>query len=51
MQSAVAKARGHQAQTRYPQTETTLGEVMSKGQQELGEESLFGKFFEKLHMQ
>ncbi|XP_028416481.1 endophilin-A2-like [Dendronephthya gigantea] len=42
MQSAVAKARGHQAPTRYPQTESTLGEAMSKGQQELGDESLFG---------
>lgn len=44
MQSAVAKARGHQAQTRYPQPEGTLGETMTKGQQDLGDESLFGKF-------
>ena len=42
MQSAVAKARGHTAQTRYPQTEATLGEVMTKGQQDLGDESIFG---------
>ena len=42
MQSAVAKARGHTAQTRYPQTETVLGEVMTKGQQDLGDESIFG---------
>lgn len=42
MQSAVAKARGHQAQTRYPQPEGTLGETMIKGQQDLGDESLFG---------
>ena len=43
MQSAVAKARGHQSQTRYPQPEGTLGDVMTKGQQELGDESLFGR--------
>ena len=44
MQSAVAKARGHQAQTRYPQPEGTLGDVMTKGQQDLGDESVFGKY-------
>lgn len=44
MQSAVAKARGHQAQMRYPQPEATLGETMVKGQQDLGDESLLGKF-------
>ena len=43
MQSAVAKARGHTAQTRYPQPEGNLGDVMTKGQQELGDESTFGK--------
>ena len=43
MQSAVAKARGHQTQTRYPQPEGTLGEAMTKGEQELGEESILGK--------
>ncbi|XP_046863359.1 endophilin-A2-like [Xenia sp. Carnegie-2017] len=42
MQSAVAKARGHQAQMRYPQPEATLGETMVKGQQDLGDESLLG---------
>lgn len=44
MQSAVAKARGHTAQTRYPQPEGNLGETMIKGQHELGDDSMFGEF-------
>jgi hypothetical protein len=44
MQSAVAKARGHASQTRYPQPEGNLGEVMTKGQQDLGDESIFGEY-------
>ena len=44
MQSAVAKARGHTAQTKYPQPEGNLADVMTKGQLELGDESLFGTY-------
>ena len=42
MQLAVAKARGHATQTKYPQPEGNLGEAMTKGEQDLGEESLLG---------
>jgi endophilin-A len=42
MQGAVQKVRGEASANKYPQPEGILGEIMVKGGQDLGEDSMFG---------
>ena len=41
--NTVSKVRGQQRNTRYPQPEGNLGEVLLKFGKDLGEDSFFGK--------